>query len=170
MIERLKKAGFTGQQLAVEAITLLILLWTIGSLLGSWAEIPAKIPMHFNFAGAADGFGNKGTLAWLLAVNMGIWILMTLVMFLPSKYWNTPVTITPENADFVYRQTRWIVCSSKLTCTLLFAYLLQGSASGAQSLSAWFLPLFLGVEFGSVIFLMVRIVRGAKKIAAENNK
>lgn len=123
----------------------------------TWDNIPDEIPGHYNAIGQIDKVTGKSSLIALSAVA---W-LMYIGMSLPEKYpqiWNTGVTITEENKNRVYRILKDMLKTIKLIVVAVFTYLTINSAI-AIPLSAWFLPVFLILTFGSLIFFIGKLVK-----------
>ncbi|WP_283606867.1 hypothetical protein [Faecalispora anaeroviscerum] len=68
------------------------------------------------------------------------------------QVWNTGVTITEENKTRIYRILKDMIGTTKLIMVIVFDYLGLNSAS-SEHLPIWFLPGFLILLFGSLLFL-----------------
>ncbi|WP_101909636.1 DUF1648 domain-containing protein [Marasmitruncus massiliensis] len=157
----MKKVPFSKFQNGLEGVSLFLLGYQGFYLMMGWDSIPNKIPTHFNAAGIPDGWGGKGTLLTLLGICLLIYLLITVVLFVP-KMWNVPVTITAANEQFVYGNMSRMLSTIKLSITGCFTYINIRSAQGG-SLGAWFMIIFLLAMFGSMAYYILRTVRGAKK-------
>lgn len=75
------------------AIALLnIIMWvTIGLL---WSSLPEQIPVHFNFAGEANGYGEKWVLLLTGLCGTFVSALMCFCAYRPSSAVNMPVRMT----------------------------------------------------------------------------
>jgi uncharacterized membrane protein len=108
----------------------------------SYADLPDKIPVHFNAKGEADGYGPKSTI-WILPILTAVMaIAMNFVSKIPHTY-NFPSKITEENAPRMYAiASRMMVFLNFITAGI-FAYILWGSIRKAQGqmegLGSWFL-------------------------------
>ena len=73
--------------------------------------LPQEIPVHFNFLGEPNKYGNKQTLWVVVIIGFIIYLLVTILNFFPSIY-NYPVTITDKNYEIQYklasRMMRWL--------------------------------------------------------------
>jgi uncharacterized membrane protein len=65
-----------------ESLSLIVMLSTIGMWAYFYGEMPERIPIHFNFEGKADGFGNKdGVFTYLFPGLMAITYLVTFFIY-----------------------------------------------------------------------------------------
>ncbi len=118
-----------------------------------WPKLPDTIPIHFNLAGEADGWGRKATILILPGVALFIYVTMTLAIQ-SSKNINYPVRITPENAERQYRLARHLIAVMKAAVIwgllgLTWLILRTALSEGAQ-LGSW--PAFVLV--GSVFAIL----------------
>lgn len=118
-------------------------------VLGAWPEIPDQVPQHFDASGQADAWGSKATVLLLPAVNLVVFVMMTVVSRFPHIS-SVPVEITPSNAPRVYRLIRFQTIWLKTVVALVFAYMswrtIEQARGGVQGLGVGFLPLtILGV-------------------------
>ena len=81
----------------LEAITLLLLLTMWGIALIFYNKVPDIIPVHFNFAGEADGWGSKINLFILAGVGTFAMIITGLSSYFPLRMTNLPIKITETN-------------------------------------------------------------------------
>jgi|APTNR8051073442_1049403.scaffolds.fasta_scaffold00661_7 uncharacterized membrane protein len=134
--------------LALTGLALFILL-----IAAYWSKLPANIPIHFNLAGKADGWGSKATILVLPGIALFIYATMTLASQF-SKHINYPVRITPENAERQYRLARHLLAVMKVAVIwgllgLTWLILRTALSEGAQ-LGSW--PAFVLV--GSVFAII----------------
>lgn len=73
------------------------------TLLVSYPSLPETIPIHFNFAGQADGWGPRSAVLMLVGVFTVLASAITWLSFRPHVF-NYPTEITEENAQAVYRE------------------------------------------------------------------
>lgn len=160
----MKKIPFTKFQLALEAISLFLLLYFGWFLLSSWESIPNKVPTHYNSAGIPDSWGGKKILIILFFVCLSVYLLVTVISFFP-KSWNVPVAVTPENEQFVYTNMRGMLCFIKFFIMAFFVYISIRSAQG-NSLGAWSILAGVLAIFGSIAYYILKTVLGAKKLSS----
>jgi uncharacterized membrane protein len=154
------KIKLTKLQIVLEIIAAMLLLGMYVYLLLSWNSAPDQIPGHYNAAGVVDRWGNKSELIFLPVMSTFLYLLLTIILFIPST-WNVPGKITDRNRDKVYGMTRYLLIIMKAEIVAVFFYILNNSLK-ARPLSPYFLPVFLILIFGTVIYYTVRIVKAAK--------
>lgn len=161
-----KKTPFTGMQKFLEIATIAILVVTIGHLAIAWGSIPDLIPSHYNSVGVVDAYSAKGMILIMPIVGIGLYILITVLSFFPAV-WNTPVKITEKNSMFVYQNVRSLLSFTKLGLVITFAHITYKMAH-AESLGPEFLPFTLVALFVPMIWYIVKIVKGNKRINEED--
>ena len=143
--------------IAINVICLLLLFWIVIYLFVDWNNIPDKIPGHYNAMGKVDRWGNKAELLVLPIIGWIMYIGITAIEHFP-QVWNTGVTVTEENKARIYRILKDMNGTLKLIVVVIFVYLTVNSMS-AENLSPWFLPAFLVLTFGSLIFFIIKLVK-----------
>ncbi|MDD4186277.1 MAG: DUF1648 domain-containing protein [Eubacteriales bacterium] len=143
--------------LAMNLICLLFLMGGTIYLVANWANIPLKIPGHYNASGEVDRWGSKWELPVILGVGWLMYIGITIVEHFP-RIWNTGVTVTKENKVRVYIILKNMISTTKLIMVVIFVFLTLNSAS-AKALPVWFLPVFLCLTLGSIIYFAVKLFR-----------
>ncbi len=143
--------------IVINLICLLLLLGVTGYLAVNWSSIPDKIPSHYNVVGEVDSWGNKMELLVLAIIGWIMYIGITVLEQFPQA-WNTGVTVTEENKARIYPILKMMISTLKLLVVGVFVFLALNSAL-AKALPLWFLPVFLVLMFGSIIFFIVRVIR-----------
>lgn len=141
----------------VECVCLILLFGVFIYLFLSWNSIPDKIPGHYDAMGNVDRVGSKNELLVLPIISWIMYLGMTVIGKFP-QIWNTGVTVTEENKERVYRVLKNMLSTIKLIIVAVFVYLTINS-SQAISLSVWFVPVFLILMFGSIIYFIIKLVR-----------
>ena len=141
----------------MEVICLILMVGIVLYLILVWNKLPDKIPAHYDWAGNVDRWGSKGELLILPIMTWIMYGFFSVVELFP-KAWNTGVKVTEENQARVYRVLKYMVKSLKLIVVLDFSYMTIHSMMGSN-LPVWFLPVFLGLTFGDLIFWLVKLVR-----------
>ncbi|NLB42992.1 MAG: DUF1648 domain-containing protein [Clostridiales bacterium] len=141
----------------VEILCMLCLLGTVLYLVINWGNIPDEIPGHYNALGQVDRITKKSSIIALPIVTAIMYIGMSAIERFPQA-WNTGVTITEENKNRLYRIMKDMLKTTKLLIVVVFSYMTINSAIATQ-LSPWFLPVFLILMFGSMIYYIVKIIR-----------
>lgn len=151
---KLKKNKY---DIVVNTVCVILLLGILVYLILNWNSIPDKIPGHYNAMGEIDRMGSKNELLVLLMISWLMYIGMTVLEKFPQA-WNTGVTVTEENKERVYKVLKNMISTMKLIMVTNFAYLTINS-SLAMSLSVWFLPVFLTLMLGSIIYYIIKLNR-----------
>ena len=60
-----------------EGVSIFALVGSVVLVIVNWPMIPDQIPTHFDASGQPDGSGGKGFLWFLVAMNFGIYLLLT---------------------------------------------------------------------------------------------
>ena len=87
-------------EIVLEILAVFGLLIHAALLVKYWAILPETIPTHYTFSGEADGWGSKSTLIILLVVNIGMYLMFTVLHYFPHAY-NYTVEITEKNTRAV---------------------------------------------------------------------
>ena len=135
------------------------------SVFGIWAlplinyfDLPEIIPIHFNGAGKADGFGNKTHIFVLPIISTLLFIGLTTLNKHPHIF-NYPSQITKENAVHQYTNATRLIRFLKLTIVIIFGLIvfrtIQNVSGNADGLGTWFLPLTLGMIFIPIIYFLI---------------
>lgn len=151
---KIKKSKY---DVTVNIICLTLLLGITIYLGINWSDIPDKIPGHYNAMGGVDTWVNKGELIILPIVGWTIYLVITVIGQFP-KLWNTGVAVTAENKERVYSILKNMLNTVKLLVIIIFAFLTINSAL-AKNLPIWFLPVFLVLIFGSIIFFIIKLFK-----------
>jgi len=141
----------------VEMVCLTLLVGVSIYLYLNWRSIPDMIPGHYNAMGEIDRMGSKQELVVLPIIGWLMYLILTVIGKFP-QIWNTGVSVTEENKERVYRITKNLLNTVKLIMVAVFVYLIINS-SQVISLTVWFLPVFLILLFGSMIFFIIKLVR-----------
>ncbi|WP_172370618.1 DUF1648 domain-containing protein [Sporosarcina jiandibaonis] len=154
----------TPLELLLNVITLAAFVGAIVYLISSWTVILSEIPAHYNAAGEVDRWGGKGEILILPIIGLVMWIGMTVLEKFPHVY--NYMNLTKDNVRAQYLNGRLLVNVLKNEIVLLFSYLtwkgVQIAIGEHDSLGAWFLPAFLLINFGSMVYFIVRSVRLSK--------
>ena len=141
----------------LESICILCLAGVLIYLIVNWSNIPEKVPMHYDALGNIDRWGSRGELLVLPIVSWLMYGFLSVVEKFPVM-WNTGVTVTEENKGRVYRTIKYMIKTLKLILVLDFTYLSMNSILG-KTLSVWFLPVFLFLVFGDLVFWIIKMYK-----------
>lgn len=84
----------------------ILAIWVL--TLTNYTNLPNIIPIHYNGAGQADGFGGKGNIITLPLIATVLFVGLTILNKFPHGF-NYPTNITADNALSQYTNaTRWI--------------------------------------------------------------
>src|SRR5262245_9903463 len=107
----------------LEAISLALVAVMFLMLRLHWAEMPDRVPRHFDVTGTPNRWGGKGWLWGLPLTALGMYILMTAASRFPRLI-NLPFAVdrnTPEVKRLLLSISVWM----KATILVVFAYLQQ---------------------------------------------
>ena len=135
------------------------------SVVGIWAlplinyfDLPEIIPIHFNGAGKADGFGNKTHIFILPIISTLLFIGLTTLNKHPHMF-NYPSQITKENAVDQYTNATRMMRVLKLVIVLLFGLIvfktIQNVNGHADGLGTWFLPFTIGLFIMLTLYFLM---------------
>ena len=135
------------------------------SVFGIWAlplinyfDLPEIIPIHFDGAGKADGFGNKIHIFILPIISTLLFIGLTILNKHPHIF-NYPSQITKENAVDQYTNATQMMRVLKLVIVLLFGLIvfktIQNVNGHADGLGTWFLPFTIGLFIMLTLYFLM---------------
>ena len=159
---------------SLETVAFLVLVWLIGmtyvALTGP-ESLPDRIPIHFDAAGNANGWGSP-IMLWLLpAIVTGVYLLLTVVSRFPSTF-HYSVPVTEANRARLQSLTLDFLAWIKLEILALFGLLqreiLEAARHGKAHLSPWLVPGFLVVLFGTAGWFLTGMIRAAREGAGED--
>lgn len=87
-----------------------------------WGRLPESIPLHFDFGGHPDRWGDRNAIILVPLVGVLLFALLSFVARIPHLY-NYPWPITPENAPRQYALARTLIRAVKTVVVILFALL-----------------------------------------------
>ena len=98
-------------------------------------NLPERIPIHFDFRGTPDGWGDRST-ALILFVGVGFVMgLMALISrYLPMEQMNFPGKDDPEIMEAMYTRSRTLLNGIQLSMSLLLIYILYTIWTAAQEI------------------------------------
>lgn len=141
-----------------DVVSLVCIIGVILYLILTWDKIPNKIPGHYNGAGEIDKITSKSSLIVLPIVTIIMYLFLFIIENIP-QIWNTGgVKITEKNKALVYRTTKNLLVSIKMIIVIVFSYLTINSSIGTN-LPVAFIPIFLIIMFGTIIYFIFKLVR-----------
>jgi uncharacterized membrane protein len=127
--------------------------------LTSYQNLPQTVPIHYNFVGEADGFGDKTTILILPLFASLLFVAITILNKFPHAF-NYPTTITKENALVQYtnatRLLRYLKFIIVFIFGLIYLQIVRDSNGLSNGLGIWFLPITLFLIFIPLIYFLVK--------------
>lgn len=122
-------------------------------IIQSFSALPDRVPVHFNIAGKADGWGSKYTF-WIFPIlGLIMYIVLTVVSRFPHTY-NYLWPITEQNAAQQYRLATDLMSRLKVIVIGLYTYLeclgIRVALGATSGLGVAFLPTFLLLLLGTI--------------------
>lgn len=125
-----------------------------------WSKIPDEIPSHYNAAGMADQYSDKGVLALLLFVTAFLMGIMSIAVYFVKQEMRSKYTKEAEKSQMDAVYVMLSVLNFVIQC--MFAYIVYCSAA-AKELGGWFLPAaMVAVFLPLLLFLICRHKSGGK--------
>ena len=88
----------------------------------TWINGPDIIPIHFNSAGAVDGYGSKGSVFIMPIILIVLYLMLTVLTKYPEVY-NYAVKITESNREKQYKMATMLMRILKLELIVMFTYI-----------------------------------------------
>lgn len=108
-----------------------------------WWTLPARIPVHFNFSGQADRWGDRSSILGIFALMAALYAGLGVLQRFPHVY-NYPFGLTPQNVHRQYLAARQLLTFIKFEMVCVFSFLgwrmIETARSASPSLGAWFIP------------------------------
>lgn len=146
--------------IGLDLLSVAIITVTIIYTILMYTNLPETLPIHFNFKGEADNYGNKSAVLWLPIFNIGMFILLFMLNKFPHIH-NYMVNITEENALKNYRFSTRIVRFTNLFITILFSFIQYQIIESAHlktsegSFGSWFAPTIISISLLIPIVLLI---------------
>lgn len=138
-------------------VSILIMLAATVFLMINWGNLPEQVPSHYDFKGEPDDYGGNGILIFTLVMGW-VMVLTFVVIGLFPQIWNTGVERTPANEAVINRIVKDMMNLMEVGLACMFAYMTVVPVLGIN-MGSWFMPLFLVIIFGTIIFTVVRLIR-----------
>ena len=144
--------------------TSIIAIWVL--TIANYTNLPDIIPIHYNGAGQADGFGAKGNILTLPLIATALFVGLTILNKFPHVF-NYPIVITADNALKQYTNATRLIRYLKFIIVVIFGLIalqtirnVNGLTSG---LGVWFLPLTLGLIFIPLTYFTIKSFKTKKQ-------
>ncbi len=144
-------------EIALRLVAALGILTFLYLLVQYFPALPAMIPVHFDAAGQADGWGSKNTLLFLFALVVVLVVGLTFLRRYPHKF-NYLYPITPQNAEKQYRLACELLAMVQVEAVWLFTYLAWRLIVSAQQggVSPLLVPVVVLLSVGTLVFYLVK--------------
>jgi len=143
--------------------TSILVIWVLTTT--NYTNLPDTIPVHYNGAGQADGFGGKATILTLPLIATVLFIGLTILNKFPHIF-NYPTNITPDNALRQYTNATRLIRYLKFIIVVIFGLIafktIQNANGQEDGLGIWFLPVTLGLIFIPMIYYIVKSFKVTK--------
>jgi uncharacterized membrane protein len=147
---------------SVEIIGWLLIFAIWGLTILNYQSLPDIIPIHYNVAGVADGFGDKWMIFTLPIVATVLFVGLTILNKFPHIF-NYPTAITADNALRQYTNVTRLIRYLKVIIVVIFGlitFLTIRHANGqTDGLGIWFLPLTMGLIFMPLIYFSIKSIK-----------
>lgn len=151
----------TGFGSFLNAVSVLVFLTMLVYLFVQYGALPDQVPGHYDGAGQVDRWGGKEELFLLPLIGAALWIGMSVLEKYPHTY--NYLNLTEENAEAQYKNGRLMINVLKNEMVILFSWInfqnIRVALGEADGLGSFFMPVFLAVIFGSILFFMIRMLR-----------
>ena len=147
----------------LQRATLLIGLLSVILPIVFWADIPEKVPTHYNASGAVDAWGGKGILLLLMVFSVIMLGMMFLATYVVKTNAVSKYSKEEEKVDnsFIYILLVWL----NFCLELFFAYIIYACATVKKSLGTGFLVAFGVLILGPIVVVLYLRKKEQKKTA-----
>ena len=139
---------------------LAVLIWITYEALNGPQPLPARIPVHFDAVGNANGWGPPSTLVFLPVIAVAIYLVVTAVSLLPTGV-RSAIQLTAESRERIQTLTRRMLAWLKVELVCLFLclqwFILAGIREGSNRIPSWAMPAFLVAIFANVGWHLVAV-------------
>lgn len=163
MQERPKiRIALSGTDIILEVVgwCALLAIWIFTLL--NYSKLPDIIPIHYNMAGEADGFGRKANILTLPLLATVLFIGMNVLVRFPHIF-NYPTRITADNALRQYTNATRMMRYLNLTTTVLFGLItfrtIEHTTTNANSLDIWFIVFVIGLIFIPIAWFTIKALK-----------
>lgn len=155
------KTAYTKLQKILEIIGIILLISFIGFIAISWADLPNKIPGHYNAAGVFDRWADKWEILMLPVITTILYGGLSVIGLFPQM-WNVPQIKKESNKYLVYSTKKTMLILMKVELVANFFLVSYFSVRG-KNLPALYTPIFLIIIFASLIYYTLKSYKQAKE-------
>lgn len=131
-----------------------------------YSKLPEKIPIHFNFYGELDAYGNKNSV-WLLSAIGFVLAYISYRLLQHPHIFNYAVKITEENAERHYRSAVKMMVAINIIIALLFLIInieiVNNALNNGKEFSEISLYIINGLLISTVAIPIVILIKSLKK-------
>lgn len=142
----------------------ILVIWVL--TITNYTNLPDTIPIHYNGAGQADGFGEKDNILALPIISTILFIGLTVLNKFPHVF-NYPTNITAENACQQYTNATRMMRVLKLVIVIIFGLIVLQTIRHVNGqtigLGVWFLPLTVGLMLIPTIYFLIKSFKTTKQ-------
>ncbi|MBK9292478.1 MAG: DUF1648 domain-containing protein [Bacteroidetes bacterium] len=132
----------------------------------NYTNLPDRIPIHYNGAGQADGFGGKDNILTLPLIATVLFVGLTILNKYPHVF-NYPTNITTDNALRQYTNATKMIRYLKFIIVVIFGLIslqtIRNANGQTSGLGVWFLPLTLGLIFIPMTYFLIKSFKTTKQ-------
>lgn len=144
---------------AMDIVGILCLIGLIVIPFIYYSELPSEIPSHYNGSGEPDAYSSKAVIWTLPIVGTLLFFMLKMLTPYPDKF-NYPIQITQQNARTVYgygvKTLNWMSTAIAGVCLYLTHSTILIGLGQAENLGSLFLPVFVIILFGPVIYFLYK--------------
>ena len=144
----------------LEAIALLLVLFTFGVVAVHYNGLPDSVPRHYGFSGRPDAYGPK-SMMWLLPCVSALLYALTSFCQRYPKLINLPFQVDRDDPE-VRSILDLMTLSLKTVVAAMFSWLtragMETAFGTANGLGTYFLPVSLGA-IGMILIVFLRKLR-----------
>lgn len=147
-------------------LALLLFLSLIAYIVLIYGSLPDQVPLHINVKGEVDDWGNKATILALPLIAVPMFMIMYFLGKFPHIH-NYPVKVTGENAEQLYRQSRFMLALMNFEMMAMFTFIVWEFvhiAKGGSDLGEWLLVLTIVPILITPIYFIIRMRRFKPKV------
>lgn len=135
-----------------------------------YKNLPQEIPVHYNFYGFPDAYGNKSTMFLLASIGFVIYLVLVFTGFMGEKYYNIPFKITPDGRTRIVGFVRFILKILRFNTLVIFNFAIIGIILNSFGyISGLGRFTFIIVTLMILLPVIVMFIR-MKKLANNSNK
>jgi len=144
----------------VQRLTLLLGILTIILPILFWNRIPERIPSHYNAAGIADQYSDKGILIFILFMVAFLMGIMSIAVYYVKQEMTSKYAKEASASQMGAAYIMLVLMNFSIQC--IFAYITYCSAT-ARSLGKFFLIFAIVLVFVPIVVFMIYGYKNGKK-------